>query len=141
MVHAFPSSDPALATRFLHCRFTDDASLTPNGRLYVGGGPIVNLAESRNVLFDTCNFALTGEGVLPWSWEATYRDCTMRQASKVTAITKGKYVGRSVIDAPANLYGSMIMSTVVVNGDVLPPGPVGDFAPSAPLLFHCSRSI
>jgi hypothetical protein len=35
-----------------------------------------------------------------------------------------------VIDGPADLYGSMIVGTVTLNGKVVPRGPVGsDFKP------------
>jgi hypothetical protein len=43
------------------CRFTDDPKLSPTGKVFLGGGPIVNLAESDNVLFDRCRFDLVGE--------------------------------------------------------------------------------
>lgn len=132
-VNAFSSRDPALATKFIGCRFTDEASLSPTGQLYFSnpaGGPIVELGESENVLFDGCRFELGGKGVLPWCWRATFRDCTMRQASRKTAYTKGRYLGRTVIDGPVDLYGSMIVETVILNGRIMPRGPVGtDFKP------------
>ncbi len=125
VVHAFPSRDPALACRFSDCRFTDDPKLSPTGRIFLGGGPIVNLAESDNVRFARCRFDLAHGGVLPWSWKATYEDCTMRQASRVTAMTKGKYLGRNTIDAPVDLYGSMVLGTLILNGRQVSPGPQG----------------
>ena len=133
VVHPFASRDPAAATRFVDCRFTDDPKLSPTGWLYVGGpagNGIVSMDPSDNILFERCKFELVRNGVLPWSWRATYRDCTMRQASHVPAMTKGKFIGRSVINGPADLYGSMIAGTVILNGKVLPRGRVGnDFKP------------
>lgn len=125
LVHAFSDRDPSRATRFVECRFTDDPKLSPTGKVYLGGGPIANLAESENVLFDRCRFELIADGVLPWSWRATYRDCVMSQRSAQTAMTKGKYLGTTTISAPVDLYGSMIVGTVIVNGKTMPRGPVG----------------
>jgi len=104
----------------------DDAALAPGGKVYLGGGPIVNMAGSDNVVFDRCVFELKGEGVLPWSWRATYRDCTMSQVSPVIEMTKGKYLGHSTIRAPIDLYGSMIIGSLVVNGKLEALGPRGD---------------
>jgi hypothetical protein len=120
VVHAFPDPDPRRAARFVRCRFTDDSKLSPTGKVYTGGGPIVNLAVSDNVLFDRCKFDLVATGVLPWSWRATYRDCTMRQRSRTTAMPKGQYLGRTTIDAPVDLYGTKVVGTLVLNGKVLP---------------------
>jgi len=128
VVHPFASQDPTQAAKFVDCRFTDDPKLSPTGLLYVGGSAgngIVNMDESENVLFSNCTFDLARSGVLPWSWRAIYQDCTMKQASNVPAMTKGKFTGRSVIDGPADLYGSVILGTVILNGKVLPRGTVG----------------
>jgi hypothetical protein len=125
VVHAFPDRIPARATRFHECRFTDDPAQSPSGKVYLGGGPIVNLAESDNVLFDRCTFELKRDGVLPWSWRATYKDCTMSQVSPVQAMTKGKYLGRTTIRAPIDYYGSMVIGTLILNGQLVPPGPKG----------------
>jgi len=132
VVHAFPSRNPARAAKFLQCHFTDDSRRSPTGHLYIGGSAgngIVNLEPSDNVLFESCRFDLRYDGVLPWSWRAIYQDCIMRQVSRTPAMTKGKYLGRTVIDGPVDLYGSMIVGTVVLNGKRMAPGPVGsDFA-------------
>ena len=125
VAHAFSSRNPELACRFVDCRFTDDPKLAPRGRVYLDAGPIVSLAESDNVLFDRCRFDLVAKGVLPWSCKAIYRDCTMRQASRAAAMTKGRYLGRTTIDGPVDLYGSMIEGTLVLNGNAVPRGPVG----------------
>jgi hypothetical protein len=128
MVHAHASRDPALATHFIDCRFTDEPRLSPTREVYFSsraGGPIADLGASDNVLFDRCRFDLAHRGVLPWSWRAIYRDCVMNQASLTPAMTKGKYLGRTAIQGPVDLYGSMIVGTVVLNGKVVPRGPVG----------------
>ena len=126
VVHAFPDADPARAAHFTHCRFTDDPRLSPTGKVYVGGGPIVNLAKSENVLFDGCTFSLIGNGLLPWSWKAVYKDCTMRQRSPKGATPKGRFLGHTSIIAPVDLNGSLVEGTLVVNGREMPRGPLGD---------------
>lgn len=125
VVHPFPSKDAARACRFTGCRFTDNPKLSPSGTVFVGDGPIVNLAESDNVLFDRCTFDLLGNGVLPWSWKAIYRDCTMSQRSSHAAMTKGKFLGRTTVSGPVDTYGDMIVGELILNGRRLPPGPIG----------------
>jgi hypothetical protein len=125
VVHAYPDPDPRRAARFTSCTFTDDPQLSPTGKVFTPDGPIVNLAESQNVLFDRCRFRLVGSGTLPWSWKAIYRDCTMSQKSKKVANCKGRYLGRTTISGPVDLYGSMIEGTVVLNGRAVPHGPLG----------------
>jgi hypothetical protein len=53
----------------------------------------------------------------------------MRQTSSTPAMTKGKYLGHTVIDGPVDLYGSMILGTVILNGKPVPVGPVGSDFP------------
>jgi len=128
VVHPFADKYPAKAARFADCRFTDDPALSPTSKLYEGGangGPIVNLAASENVRFERCIFTLSHRAVLPWSWRAIYSDCTMSQSSPVTAMTKGKYLGRTTIKGPVDLYGSMVVGTLIVNGKLIPAGPKG----------------
>jgi hypothetical protein len=126
VVNAFADPDSSHATRFVQCRFTDDPRLSPTGQVFTGGGPIVNLGgKSDNVLFDGCTFSLVAAGVLPWSAKAIYRDCTMSQRSPRLAQTRGRYVGRTSIEGPVNLNGSVVEGTLIVNGRQVPPGPVG----------------
>jgi hypothetical protein len=125
VVHAFADPDPGRAARFLRCTFTDDPVLSPTRKVYTGGGPIVNLAQSENVLFDKCTFRLVASGTLPWSWKATYRDCRMTQKSAAIANPKGRYLGRSTITGRVDLYGSMIEGTLLLNGRRMPNGPMG----------------
>jgi hypothetical protein len=49
----------------------------------------------------------------------------MRQRSASVAYPKGKYLGRSIIDGPADLYNSKILGTVILNGQVVPRGLAG----------------
>jgi hypothetical protein len=125
VVHAFADPDPARAARFMGCTFTDDPKLSPTAKVYTESGPIVNLAQSENVLFDRCMFRLVASGLLPWSWRATYRDCTMSQKSRASANPKGRYLGRTTIQGPVDLYGSMIQGTVILNGRKVPAGALG----------------
>jgi hypothetical protein len=125
VVHPFASADAAKATHFLQCRFTDNPRLSPTGKVFTPDGPIVNMGESDNVLFDGCTFTLVGEGTLPWSWRAIYKDCVMSQRSKAGGMTKGRYLGRTTISGPVSLYGSMIEGTVILDGKPVPRGPVG----------------
>ena len=122
VVHAFPDPDPARAAHFLHCRFTDDPRLSPTGQVYSGGGPIVNMAKSDNVLFDGCTFNLVGAAVLPWSGNAIYKDCVMAQRSPKPAITRGHFLGRTTISGPVDLGSSTVEGTLIVNGRQVPRG-------------------
>jgi hypothetical protein len=131
VVHPFASPDAALATKFDDCRFVDDPALSPNGKLYLeaAGGPCVNMAVSDNVAFRRCTFDLRHQGMLPWSWKAIYADCTMTQRRREKAMPKGKYLGRTTIEGMVDLYGSMIVGTVILNGTPVAKGPYGDIAP------------
>jgi len=42
---------------------------------------------------------------------------------------KGKYLGRTTIEGMVDLYGSMIVGTVILNGTPVAKGPYGDIAP------------
>jgi hypothetical protein len=131
VVHPFADeADPSRATQFVGCRFTDDPALSPTRKVFDGvegsqGGSIVNMSESKNVVFDRCTFDLVGKAVLPWGWHATYKDCTMTQRSGEPAMTKGKFLGRTTINGPVDLYGSMVVGTLILNGRPVPHGPFG----------------
>ena len=122
MVHAFPDKDPQRACQFHDCRFLDDPRLSPTGKIFFAGEKnhaVVDLAESDNVLFNRCSFILTGDGLLPWSWRATYADCVLQQAAQVVAYPKGKYLGRSTIRGKVDMYGTNVVGTIDLNGTVL----------------------
>ena len=126
VVHPFPDADPARAAHFVGCTFTDDPKLSPTGEVFLGPGPIVNLAKSDHVLFDHCTFRAVAKGQLPWSWKAIYRDCTMTQRSGKSATPKGRFLGRTAISGPVDLNGSLVEGTLIVNGRQMPHGPLGD---------------
>ena len=122
VVNAFPSADPAQATQFRRCRFTDAPELSPTGEAYhevladLGGG-------STNVLFDDCDFVAVGpDRALPWTPNDTlYHDCRFRQAGTNTAYTRGVFTGHCVFQTAGklDLYESRFPGTVVVNGKLL----------------------
>lgn len=132
VVHPFSSPDPALAAKFISCRFVDDPSLSPRKILYydkVPGGPCVNMAISDNVVFRGCTFDMRHQGMLPWGWRATYIDCTMSQRLREKAMPKGKYLGHNVINGMVDLYGSMVLGTLILNGKLVEKGPYGAIKP------------
>ncbi|HEX4800882.1 MAG TPA: hypothetical protein VFU91_06850 [Sphingomicrobium sp.] len=126
VVHPYPDADPGQAAHFVDCTFTDDPRLSPTGKVFVGPGPIVNLAESDNVLFDHCTFRCVAAGQLPWSWKAIYRDCLLSQTSSKGATPKGRFRGRTTISGPVDLNGSVVEGTLIVNGRPMPHGNIGD---------------
>jgi hypothetical protein len=123
IVNAFPSKDPAQATQFRQCRFTDDPKLSPTGKVYhefladLGGG-------STNVLFDDCDFvAIQPDKALPWTPSDTrYNNCRFRQAGRKVAYPRGVFTGTCTIrtGGSVDLYDSKIRGNVSVNGKVLP---------------------
>ena len=122
IVNAFPSADPAQATQFRRCRFTDDPKLSPTGKVYnelladLGGG-------ARNVLFDDCDFIATApQRALPWTPSDTrYNNCRFRQAGKATAFPRGVYTGTCTFRTAGrlDLYDTRILGSVTVNGVLL----------------------
>lgn len=129
VVNAYPSKDPSLACKFIHCRFTDDPALSPTGEVYIGKGPIVDLGVSDNVLFDGCTFRLVGRAALPWSWAAIYRDCTMSQRSPIAGEARGTYLGYTRITGKVDINASTVEGTLIVNGRQIPPGRQGGARP------------
>lgn len=125
VVHPFPDADAARAAHFIACNFTDDPRRSPRGAVYLGNGPIVNLAVSDNVLFDGCNFTLVADGLLPWSWRAIYHDCRMSQRSPRKSTPKGRYLGHSTISGNVDLYGAMVDGELIINGRLIPRGSQG----------------
>ncbi|RST31237.1 hypothetical protein HMF7854_10615 [Sphingomonas ginkgonis] len=125
-------TDPAKAVQFADCLFTDDPKLAGGQPVYLAdpkGGTIVDTGGggSHNLLFRRCRFALTHNGILPWSWNATYEDCTMRQALAQTNHSKGRFLGTTRMDAPnPDIYGSLVLGTLIVNGKMIERGQIGD---------------
>lgn len=128
VVHPWPDADPKRAARFDDCRFLDDPRLSPTGTVYLAGNKhnaVVDMAESTNVQFNRCAFLLTHDGLLPWSWHALYTDCVISQAARVMAYPKGKYFGRNTINAPVDLYGTIIVGSLTLNGEEVTKGQHG----------------
>jgi hypothetical protein len=120
-----PDPDPARATQFVGCTFLDDPERAGGQGVYLGGTPsgtIADLNVGENVLFQGCAFRLTHNGLLPWSMQAIYRDCDMRQAAQRASYPRGSYLGRTTIQGNAVLDGSIIPGTVLRNGTIVPSG-------------------
>lgn len=112
-------ADPARATRFIRCLFTDDPAQSPTRAVYRQGrldGSLADLASVPNVLFDRCRFLAVGGATLPWSTAVIYRDCTFQQRGKSPSYPRGTFAGRNTISAPVDLTGSHVSGTLIVNG-------------------------
>lgn len=120
LVHPFADPDPARATRFTACLFTDDPALSPTGQLRLRKNLSADLSHADNVLFDRCRFVMKRDGVLPFSDGPIYRDCTMSQRATRKAVTRGIYEGRNVIDGPVDLGMSAILGPTILNGHAVP---------------------
>jgi hypothetical protein len=119
IVRCFSDPDPRRATQFHDCLFTDNPKLSPSGKVYREGrsdGPLADLSDELNVLFDRCRFLAIAGAVLPWSTRAIYSNCTMRQTSATIGYPRGTFVGRNVIDGHVDLYGARIGGPLIVNG-------------------------
>jgi hypothetical protein len=118
LVRAYGDADPQRAAQFHDCSFRDDPKLSPTGKVYLGGdqGPIADLSDSRNVLFNRCSFLLTHKGLLPWSWHAIYSDVTMSQRASAQAYPKGRYLGSSTLTGNVDLYGTAVAGILMLNG-------------------------
>jgi hypothetical protein len=118
--HMHGDSDPAQATQFLKCTFTDDPTLSPTGSVFVGRGPskpIAIIGDCPNLLFSDCRFRLIGEAVLPQTAnDVIYSSCTMSQRAPGVSAPRGTYIGRNSITGNVNLAGSIVRGTLIVNG-------------------------
>ncbi|MDT9600800.1 right-handed parallel beta-helix repeat-containing protein [Sphingosinicella rhizophila] len=118
-VKCFGDPDPARAAQFHDCTFRDDPALSPNGKVYLSGrpdGPIADLSDAENVLFERCAFLLDHGAVLPWSTRAIYSNCRMRQTSGTNAFPRGAYRGRNVVDGAVILNGTTVDGDLILNG-------------------------
>lgn len=128
MINAFGDSDPARATQFHDCRFTDDPSLSPTGRVYLAKPkPAIAVLPTdppmhcQNVLFNRCRFQLVAKGLLPSSGNVVrYADCEMSQHSPAVSRPRGTYTGTTTISGNADLSGSSIRGIVILNGRRIP---------------------
>lgn len=119
IVNTFGDPDPDRAAQFHDCVFSDDPVQSPTGEVYTTW-PIADLYEHMNVLLNRCRVRLIANGVLPWSVNAIYQDCTMSQVTTRQAYPRGTYVGVNRIDGNVDLYGSKILGDLYVNGQLVP---------------------
>lgn len=120
IVSAYNDELASRACQFHGCDFLDEPRLAPGGKVYLGGrevGTIADLYKGQNVLFDSCEFKLTHNGLLPWSVNALYRDCVMNQRSSENSFPRGTYLGHNIINGEVGLYGSKISGTLILNGE------------------------
>jgi hypothetical protein len=124
MVRAYGDPMPARAAQFVDCLFSDDPKRSPTGAIYLPkpNGPIADLADARNMLFDRCRFQLVAKAALPWSTGAIYRDCRMSQRTSEQGYPRGKYLGHSEILGNVGLSGANIVGTLLVNGEPMKHG-------------------
>lgn len=115
VVRCYGHADVARATRFVDCRFSDMPQFDDHGSPKQLG-PIANLSDSANVLFERCRFEVSHGAALPWSLQAIYQDCLMQQVSGPQGYPRGVYRGTNVINGDVDLYGSRITGSVTVNG-------------------------
>jgi hypothetical protein len=118
VVRTFSDPDPARATRFIDCLFTDDPTLSPTGKVVFQKSRASVLASG--VLLDRCRLVMVGDGVLPTSNGTIYRDCTMSQRSSKVAALRGRFEGRNVIKGAVALKNSVVVGDTVLNGNTVP---------------------
>lgn len=119
-VRFFSSENPALATRFFDCVFTDSPARSVRGKVFMPG-PMADLSDSQNVLFARCRFEALHGGRLPWSTRAIFQDCVMRQSSAAQSYPRGTFRGVNSIEGNVDLYNSRIGGKLTVNGRIIPP--------------------
>lgn len=115
------NKNPALATKFVECLFTDDPRAMPEGVTKFASAYVPDLGGgSENILFDRCRWEMmTAKAGLPYSYSNTiYRDCSMTNTAG-PSVTLGRYLGTNVIRGPANLDGAIIVGRVILNGKEL----------------------
>ena len=124
IVNVFGKEDPARATQFVNCTFTDDPTLSPTRQVFLGRsgpGTVAVLLKSPNVLFSHCHFRLVANGLLPQSKsDVIYADCDMSQRSVEPSAPLGTYIGTNTIRGNARLEGSVIRGNVTLNGRTVP---------------------
>lgn len=126
IVHVYADPNPSRAAQFVNCTFTDDPSLSPTGKAYLGRNgdkAIAILTEGPNVSFSECRFRLVADGVLPESQPGViYSDCQMSQRSGAPVALRGTFVGTNSIQGNVHLEGSDIRGSVTLNGRLLTAG-------------------
>lgn len=118
LTNPYSSEDPALATRFVRCRFENERGADGAARFSglladIGGG-------ATNVLFDRCKFEATvTNGALPWSpTDTRYHECTFTQRGSATSYTRGLFSGVNRFQTAGrnDFSGSIFRGAVYVNG-------------------------
>ena len=121
-VRFFGSPEPIKATCFFNCTFTDAPARSANRKVYLNG-PMANVSDSRNVLFARCHFDATHGAQLPWSTDAVFDNCTMRQSGPTQAFPRGLFRNINKIDGAVDIAASRIHGRLVLNGQVIPQRP------------------
>ena len=103
-------------------RASDAPARSGNGRVFLQG-PMVDLADSRDVLFAGCRFDATHGARLPWSTAAIYQNCTMRQSGTAPGYPRGTFRGGNRIDGAVDIAASRIQGRLLLNGKVIAPEP------------------
>lgn len=123
VVRPWGDRDPARATRFVDCTFTDRDPKGRYAKVYLpspAGGPILDAGGAEggglNVLMQRCKVQCTGKGVLPWSTGVIFEDCTMSQVSAAASYPRGQYRGTNRLTGNAVVAGSRVSGTLTVNG-------------------------
>jgi hypothetical protein len=122
-VRCFGDPDERKATQFHDCLFTDDPKLSATGKVFRedrADGPLADLSDSRNILFNRCRLLGVAGAVLPWSTGAIFADCVMRQSSKSQGYPRGEYRGRTTLDGNVDLYNSKFTGSLILNGNPVP---------------------
>jgi hypothetical protein len=120
LVHPFADPDPARATRFTDCLFTDDPALSSTGRLILVKSRASVFQPGDNVLLDRCRFVMEHEGTLPIGSGMIYRDCTMSQRSPRRMTLRGSFEGRNTITGPVDLGKATILGNTTLNSVAVP---------------------
>lgn len=107
------------APQFLNCRFSDDPSLSPTGKVYDAR---FDLAGSEGILFDGCQFDYS-RMELPWTPPSTrFHNCRMSSRAPGRAQLHGIFTGENVIRGPADLSRSKFLGRVVHDGRLISGG-------------------
>lgn len=117
--NTFGDPDPQRAVQFSNCDFLDDPALSPTRQVYTPLGPIADLWDHKNVLFDDCRFKLTAQCVLPWTLSVLYNNCSLSQTQAKQAYPRGTFTGVNTISGNVDLYGSRILGELTVNGRLI----------------------
>lgn len=120
LVNPFGSPDPAQATQFVDCTFSDDPGQSPTGKLLLRKNLSADISHAQNVLFEGCKFTMNHDGILPWSAGVIWSNCEMSQRSAQTAHTRGTFRGVNRITGPVDISSSTIEGTLVLNGRIVP---------------------